>query len=302
MRFLILGASGFVGQALTAHLLDSGHEVEALLRRPLHGGIWDRVRVIQGDPTRPGPWLDGPRDLDAVVNLTGRNIFARWNERIKKEILDSRLTSTGLAVRCACARCRPEGVLINANAVGFYGDTADSEVDESAPQGQGFLAEVCRLWQDAALAATSTCGLRAVVARFGAVLGRGGGALDQMLPPFRAGVGGRIGSGLQRFSWVHLTDLCRAVEFIARTPGLSGPINLTAPVIPSNAEFSALLGRALRRPAFIPVPAFVLRLFFGEVAQVLLTGQRTVPAKLLAHGFLFNFPDPALALADLLRP
>lgn len=298
MTFFIMGGTGFVGRHLIAWLLEQGHEVAALARGR---GSLERLpagcRGILGDPLRPGDWQTQAGRADVLINLVGRSIMTRWNESSKKEILETRVLSTRTAV-AALPQDRP-AVLINANAVGYYPLEGSGEFTEDSPPGQGFLADVCQSWQQEAEKARAK-GARVVIARFATVLGADGGAMARMLPAFRLGLGGRLGSGRQWFSWVHVLDLCRIIEFAALRRELSGAVNCCAPQFVTNAEFTRALGRILRRPAVLPVPSLALRLVLGEVAQVVLQGAKIAPRVLEKAGFGFRFPEVESALQDII--
>jgi len=299
MEVFVTGASGFVGRALCKGLLKAGHVVTALSRSSESAARLPRgVGFVLGDPTRPGPWQEEAARHQGFVNLAGTSIFGRWTEDHKRSILRSRLGSTRNLVQAVAARRGQPTVLLSASAVGYYGSRGDEELDETAPAGEGFLARVCRRWEEEAGAAADF-GARVVCCRLGIVLGRGGGALEQMLPWFRRGLGGRLGSGRQWFSWVHLADVVAAAIFCLENAGVKGAVNFTAPRPVTNRQFTRALAHALGRPAFLPVPALAIRLMLGEFGSVLLEGQRAVPARLLAEGFNFRFPHLEDALAEL---
>lgn len=296
MRIVIAGGSGFIGRALIARLEREGHKVLALSRHP---AVHPELNALEWDPARPGLWAATLDGADALVNLAGESIAERrWSEARKLRILKSRVDATRALVD-ACARCaKPPRVLLNASAVGVYGDVPEGEVDETRPPGKGFLADVCACWEEAALRGKS-CGMRVVLLRTGAVLGLGGGALQRMLLPFRLGLGGRLGSGRQWLPWIHLDDEVSALLHLL-TAGEGGPYNLCAPEPVRNEEFSRALARALRRPCIARAPASLLRLGLGELSSVLLEGQRAVPRRLLASGFRFRHPRVDEALQELL--
>jgi uncharacterized protein (TIGR01777 family) len=274
---VITGASGFVGTALCASLEAAGREVRRL---SLRGEV---------DPAA----LDGAA---AVVNLAGENIGKRWTKTRKQAIRESRIAGTERLVAAIARAKRPPSVLVSASAVGFYGMRASGPVDESAPAGDDFLAEVCRDWEAAANRASG----RVVNTRFGVVLSPKGGALAKMLPAFRLGAGGRIGDGTQPMSWVALDDVIAAIRFALETPSLSGPVNVTAPGAATNAEFTRALGKALHRPAVLPLPSALVKLAFGEMGEsALLSGVIAVPAKLERAGFRFGYPTLEAALGAL---
>jgi len=239
-------------------------------------------------------------DFEAVINLAGENLLGRWNEEKKARIRDSRILGTRNLVRwlASSPQASRPGVLVNASAVGYYGDCGDREVDEAAPPGNDFLAEVCRAWESEAIEAEKL-GLRVVCVRLGIVLGKGG-ALWQMLRPFKMGIGGKLGSGRQWMSWIHIKDAVRIIELALQDNTLSGPVNAVAPQPVTNGEFTRVLARVLRRPAFLPLPQFVLRALFGESADLLLHGQKVLPTKALRHGFEFCYPYLEAALRDIL--
>jgi hypothetical protein len=289
MKILVTGASGFVGTHLCRFLLNANHHVIGLARSEHNNRIARlNYRFIAADTTRPGPWQELLTEVDAVINLAGRSIFGRWTEKIKSEIRESRILTTRNVVHGL-----PEGkatALISASGVGYYGGRGDDVLTEDAPAGDDFLARLSIDWEREALAARPK-GTRVVLTRLGVVLGRGGGAMAQMLPAFKAFVGGPIGDGRQWFPWIHLHDLSAAMLFLIEHPGLSGPVNLCAPNPVPNRTLAAAIGRSLNRPAFMRAPAFMIRMALGEFADVLLGSQRAVPQKLLQHHFTFNYPD-----------
>jgi uncharacterized protein (TIGR01777 family) len=306
MRVFLTGGTGLVGTRLIKRLRERGDEVVLLTRRPAvaRDKLGDGT-VVEGDPTQPGPWMDAVADCDAVINLAGENIFGRrWSDDFKKTLLDSRVRSTENVVQALARHPKAPGgaskVLVNASAVGYYGPRGDEEINEDAPPGDDFLAHVCVEWEKAARGAEAA-GARVALMRIGVVLDREGGALAALLTPFKMGVGGPAGSGRQWMPWIHHADVVGLLLFAMDNAGARGPINTTAPHPVTNREFSKALGRALHRPAFLPVPGFALRLRFGEVAGVILTGQRVVPREALKLGYAFQFPTVDAALADILK-
>jgi uncharacterized protein len=289
---LVTGGTGFVGTRLRSLLVARGHWVSIATRTPgaqrgMHSGV-DYVA-----------WLPDLARYDSVIHLAGANLFGkRWSEAYKREIRSSRVDTTAKLVEAMAAAQRKPRVLVSASAVGIYGDQGPSPLQETAKHGDDFLAEVCEAWEREALAAEAL-GVRVVCLRFGVVLGRGDGALAKMLPPFKLGIGGPIGSGANYMSWIHLQDLCALVLRSVDDNALAGPVNAVAPGACTNKEFSKALGRALHRPAVLPVPTAALRLAFGEVASVLTSSQRCVPERALAAGFTFQFPQIDEALRDL---
>jgi uncharacterized protein (TIGR01777 family) len=291
MKVVIGGANGLIGSELGRALRARGDEVVALVRKPREPGEvkWDGRSVPAGALDR----------ADAVVNLSGANIGARrWSEPYKKEIVDSRVESTRALVEgMRAARPRPK-VFVNASAVGVYGGRGDEELTEDSAPGGDFLAGVCKASEAQAMRAEEL-GVRTVLLRTGVVLARQGGALKQMLTPFKAFVGGPIGNGKQWFPWIHLADEVGLILW-ALDGSVRGPLNAVAPAPVRMKDFAQALGRALHRPALFPVPALVLRLGLGEMAEVLLEGQRAVPRKALQGGYRFRFPELSGALADLI--
>lgn len=302
MRVLVTGATGFIGGRLVRRLLGAGHEILALSRDS------ERAAAVLPARCRVDGWQPGERQslahlgaLDAVVHLAGEGIAdARWSEQRKRSLYRSRVDTTRALVAAIAAlpsEHRPK-VFLCASAIGYYGDRGDEPLDEASTAGTGFLAGLCRDWEREALAAGAH-GVRAAAVRIGVVLGRGGGALARMLPPFRLGIGGRIGSGRQWTSWIHLDDLADLLCLVIESPRARGVINAVAPRPVTNAELTAALGRVLGRPALFPVPAFLLRMVFGEMAEVLLSSQKVLPAAAERLGFAFRFSDIDAALAEI---
>lgn len=304
-RVLVTGATGFIGRALVRDLAGAGFEVVALTRGAGLGG--DRlprgVAAARWDGRTDAGWGRLADGALAIVNLAGDNLAeGRWTRAKKERILASR-TGAGAAVVAAvrAARARPR-VLVQASAVGAYGNAGDAELDEGSPRGAGFLAEVVRAWEGST-EEIERFGVRRAVARSGLVLGADGGVWPRLLRPFRLFAGGPLGSGRQWFPWIALDDEVRALRFLLETEELSGVFNLTAPAPLRQVDLCREIGRSLRRPCWLPVPAPLLRLVFGEKAgETLLAGQRALPRRLQAAGFEFRFPDPAAAVRALLRP
>jgi uncharacterized protein (TIGR01777 family) len=287
MRVLLSGGTGFVGSALRARLLAAGHATTLV----------GRARGAECDWS-PEHLQRAAARSDAIVHLAGANLFARrWTRAYKQDLRDSRVGTTALLAALA-GSCNVRSLLC-ASAVGYYGPHGDEPLDESAARGTGFLAELCADWE-AACEPARRAGVRVAQLRMGLVLGRGGGALQRMLLPFRLGLGGPLGSGSQILSWIHLHDLTELFVHLLERPEQAGAFNATAPEPASMRDFAHALGHALRRPAFLPVPALPLRLAMGEVADVLLTGQRVLPQRALESGFAFRYPTLAGALADIL--
>lgn len=289
---LVTGGTGFVGTRLRSLLVARGHWVSIVTRNP------GAQRALHSGVEYVG-WLPDVSRYDSVVHLAGANLFGkRWSDAYKREIRSSRVEGTARLVQAMAAAPKRPRVLVSASAVGIYGDQGPRPLPETAQHGDDFLAEVCEAWEREALAAAEL-GVRVVCLRFGVVLGRGDGALAKMLPPFKLGIGGPIGAGANYMSWIHLQDLCALVLRSIDDDALSGPVNAVAPGACTNKEFSKALGRALRRPAVLPVPPAALRVAFGEVASVLTSSQRCVPERALAAGFGFQFPEIDAALRDL---
>jgi uncharacterized protein (TIGR01777 family) len=293
---VISGASGFVGRALSEQLCSRGARVLALVRPS--ASEKDGIRWDPEAQTIDANALEG---VDAVVHLAGESIASgRWNDAKKRRLVESRVRGTELIARTLASLERKPSVWVSASAVGYYGDRGDAWLDEDSTPGDDFLAELALRWE-ACTKPAELAGIRVVHARLGIVLDPSGGALEKMLLPFRLGVGGRIGDGKQFMSWISRRDAVRALEAAIDDPALRGPVNLTAPEPVTNAELTRLLGRALGRPALLPVPAFAARLAFGEMADVaLLSGARVRPKRLLESGFHFDDPDLAAYLAAAL--
>jgi hypothetical protein len=294
MKIIVSGGTGFIGAPLVKSLLARGDDVAVLTRDPAH--------VNAG---RPVTWSSGAAGEvatgDAVINLAGENVGGgRWTAERKRRILDSRLTVTRKIVDAFRTQPDHKRTLINASAVGFYGVRGDDILDEQASSGGGFLADVVRQWEEAARGAEAVA--RVAILRFGVVLGREGGALAKMLPPFRLGAGGPLGSGAQWMSWVDRDDVIRMILWTLDHPEARGVYNVTAPEPVQNRELTRELGTALHRPAFVPAPSFALKLLFGEMAEeMLLGGQRVVPARAMREGFSFEYPTLRAALEHALR-
>jgi uncharacterized protein (TIGR01777 family) len=303
-RVLITGATGTLGRALVAALQARGDQVVALSRDARRGAaaLGEGVEVhAWPDPEQAPPPEPALAGADAVVNLLGEPVAQRWSETAKRKIHDSRVLGTRSLVAALNAlpvERRPE-MLVSQSATGFYGPRDERPLDEQAAPGSDFLAQVVVAWEQEALAAERST--RVVLTRTGVVLSRGSGALARMLPPFRLGVGGPVASGRQYVPWVHIDDVVGALLYSLDQPALRGPVNLTAPQAVTNAELSHALGRALRRPAVLPIPGFALRLLYGEMAEIITTGQRAIPERLLAAGYQFRQPELAPALRDVLE-
>ncbi|MEH6825032.1 MAG: TIGR01777 family oxidoreductase [Motiliproteus sp.] len=296
MKILITGASGFIGTALTQHLLAAEHQVIGLSRKPelLQEKISGQFRAVKDLAA-----IDASEEIEAIINLAGEPILdKRWSEARKELIYNSRLDITASVIELVKRLDRPPGVLVSGSAIGFYGSHAgDRMLDERSEGRPGFTHKLCADWESKALEVQSL-GVRVCLLRTGVVLGQGG-ALQRMLPAFKFALGGPIGSGKQWFSWVHLDDMVAIIEFLLVHEVLTGVFNATAPEPVTNAVFTQALGRALHRPALLPMPGFVLRLILGEGAELLCEGQRVVPVRLQEAGFEFAYPDIDQALKVL---
>ncbi len=295
MHIAITGSTGLVGKALVSHLGGQGVRITRLVRRrPQAGEVFWNPSANNVDPGL----LSG---CDAVVHLAGENIAnGRWNKAKKKRICQSRVESTRLLSATLAAAEKPPQVLVSASAIGYYGETGDQLVDEQSPSGDDFLAEVCRQWESATLPAKEAQ-IRVANVRIGMVLAGEGGALQKMLTPFRLCLGGRIGSGRQFWSWIAISDLVRTLEHIIHSPALSGPVNAVAPQPVTNLQFTKALSKTLRRPALLPLPAAIVRLMLGEMADALLLSSTRVSSALLENsGFIFKFSDIQSTLQHLL--
>ena len=293
MKVVISGSSGSIGQALVGALEHQGRKVLRLLR--------SGAECMQWDPASGRLDAASFKGIDAVINLNGANIAGgRWTSSYKDELRSSRLKSTRLLTETMAAMSHPPKVLINASATGFYGDRGDERINEGSPQGSGFLADLTGEWEDAAQPA-SAAGIRVVLLRLGMVVSSGG-ALGRMLLPFKMGLGGPIGNGRQWWPWIAMDDVVEIVAFALDRDDISGPINLVSPEESTSREFARALGRVLGRPAFLPAPAFAVRLLAGEMADaLLLSSQRVKPEVLVRAGFQFAVPSLEGALSRAVR-
>ncbi|MTD42854.1 TIGR01777 family protein [Conexibacter sp. W3-3-2] len=299
MKVTVTGASGLIGTKLVAALKARGDDVLVLSRSPektseklgVPALAWD---LLAGPP--PAEAVDG---RDAIVHLAGEPVAQRWNAQRKQAILESRETGTrNLVAGIAAATAKPS-VLVSSSAVGYYGKHGDEKVPESSPAGDDFLADVCVRWEQEAEKA-SAAGVRVVLLRTGVVLDQAGGALKTMLPPFKAGVGGPVAGGKQYMPWIHVDDIVGLYLKALDDSAWSGAYNGSAPEPVTNKAFSKTLGKVLKRPAFSPVPAFALRILYGQMAEIVTEGQRAVPERPLAEGYSFRHTDLQAALADAL--
>lgn len=303
----VSGSSGLVGSALVTSLYAGGHQVRRLVRPPVRAGAGPATR---GPGRADIPWDPGRGRLDpghlagcdAMVHLAGENIAARpWSRAQKKLLRDSRVPATALLASALASLPHPPRVLVQASAIGYYGDRGDEILTETSLPGVGFLPEMCRAWEGASAPARAA-GIRVVCARFGIILSARGGALRKMLTPFRLGIGGVVGSGQQYWPWLQIDDAVGIVEHALGDASLDGPVNAVAPAPATNREFTAALGRALRRPAVIPLPAFALRLALGEMSSLLLESARVVPERLRQAGYRWRHPELDEALRHAVAP
>lgn len=293
MKVVIAGGTGFIGRHLTNALMIAGHQVIHLSRHSSDKGL---VTAVSWKQLNENP--DALGEVDAVVNLAGESINQRWTSAAKQRILQSRTNATKAIATWINQMNRKPHVVVNGSAIGYYGQSLTTTFDESGTHqpGDDFLAHVCQQWE---AGADLIQGVRVVKMRTGLVLARDGGALPKMAMPYALFAGGPVGSGKQWYSWIHIQDLVRLILFSIENEAIVGPVNGTAPNPETNDQFGRKLGRAMRRPHYAPVPSFVFKLLFGEMATLLLDGQRVVPQKALANHFQFDFPDLEQALANL---
>jgi uncharacterized protein len=294
VRIAVTGSTGLIGTALVAALRDGGHRVIRLVRRTPAGEdeiAWDPLAPTGGLPHGA---LDG---LDAAVHLAGANVAGRrWTASYKEEIRASRVRGTRALAGALAAASAPPAVLLSGSAIGWYGDTGGREVDESSPAGSGFLSGVVREWE-AATRPAQEAGIRVITMRSGVVMSRRGGVLARMLPPFRLGLGARLGSGHQVMSWITLADYAAIVSFLLAHTEITGPVNLTTPHPVTNAEFTSALAAAVHRPGLLFLPEPALKLALGGVSSDILASARVMPRRLETAGYRFRFPDLPAALA-----
>ena len=308
-KIIIAGGSGFIGTKLAEKFENCGYEVVILTRTPKKSRANSSIRFVGWDGKTPGDWFSEIEGSQAVVNLAGKSIagetlpailFGRWTQKYKQEILQSRVSSGNvLAEAVLSARKKPQ-VFIQASGIGFYGTSSTTPLDEESPPGSDFLASVSLDWEDSSRGVT-VVGIRHAVIRSGVVLDPGGGILPLVALPIRLFLGGRLGNGRQPFPWIHIEDEIAAIQFLIEDKSCNGAFNLVAPGLASNAEFGKILAAVLRRPFYLPVPAFLLKLLLGEKSILVLAGQQAVPRKLLDAGFTFHHPQAESALKDLYR-
>ena len=301
MNVVVSGGTGFIGRALCRSLLRRGMGVTVLSRDPLQAraGLNSAIKVVQWDGMTSGRWETELAAATAVINLAGAPIAGgRWTAKRKRLIVDSRVKTTHLLAQAMSGLSNGPRVLISASGVGYYGTSQDRLFDESNGPGSDFFADLCVAWEEAALMARSA-GVRVVCPRIGMVLEQEDGALEKMLPPFRAFVGGPIAPGTQWVSWIHRDDLIGLIEWLLMNEKFAGPVNAVAPGPVTMKDFCKALGKALNRPSWLPVPEFALRLVFGELASFMTTGQRVLPKVALNGGYQFRYPQLESALRSI---
>ena len=294
-KVFIAGGTGFIGNSIIPALLKEGYEVQVLVRNKEKAKkLPSSCKVIWGNPAKSGEWQKYLKETDIAINLAGQNIFARWTKAYKKLILESRIKSTENIV----SSLKKSALLINASAVGYYGDKGNTLVTEDSPPGNDFLAKTCIEWEKRALKAKEK-GVKIIIARLGVVLGTTGGMLPKILPIFKLGLGGTLGKGNQWFPWIHIKDLVSAILFLIKKEK-EGIYNFVSPNPVTNKEFTKTLGKVLKKPTLLPVPVFMMKLIFGELANIIICSIRAYPKNLLELGFKFKFETIEDALKDLI--
>lgn len=299
MKVVITGGTGFVGKVIIKQLLSAGHEVVVLTRNVAKAAIslGSACQYFQWDDVNTPPPAEAFEGSDGVINLMGESISQRWDEEHKKEIHDSRIVGTNSLVNALKNLKQKPKVLVSTSAIGIYGNRVSENLDESSSVADDFLGSLCKEWEAEAEKANEF-GMRVVVIRTGVVLGRGGGALKKMLPIFKLGVGGPVGSGKQFMSWIHIEDLAAMYIEALKNDSMVGAFNGTAPYPATNADFTKEMGKVLRRPAVLPAPAFAMKLAFGEMSQILLEGQKVLPEKFREFNFRYRYPTLEMALKE----
>ncbi|HAP35510.1 MAG TPA: TIGR01777 family protein [Bacteroidetes bacterium] len=303
MKILITGGTGFIGSHLVKYLSKESHHIVLLTRSISRTSTLNNatMKYIHWDPQMIGEWTDELNDCDMVINLIGKNVFEeRWNEKVKQEILNSRIIPTKLLVEAIGRAKHKPSLLISASAVGFYGDRNDEIITEVSSGGNDFLADVVKQWEGAAYEAEKF-GVRVATPRIGLVLEKSGGMIGKMLLPFKLFVGGPIGSGKQFLPWVHMDDVVRGILYPIGNKNFRGIYNLVSPNPISMNDFSAIFGKIIHRPSWIPAPNFALQILYGEGAKVILSGQKAIPEKLLAAGYQFSYPELKTAMNNILK-
>jgi len=294
-KVFIAGGTGFIGNSIIPALLKEGYEVQVLVRNKEKAKkLSSSCKVIWGNPAKSGEWQKYLKETDIAINLAGQNIFARWTKAYKKLILESRIKSTENIV----SSLKKSALLINASAVGYYGDKGNTLVTEDSPPGNDFLAKTCIEWEKRALKAKEK-GVKIIIARLGVVLGTTGGMLPKILPIFKLGLGGTLGKGNQWVPWIHIKDLVSAILFLIKKEK-EGIYNFVSPNPVTNKEFTKTLGKVLKKPTLLPVPVFMMKLIFGELANIITCSIKAYPKNLLELGFKFKFETIEDALKDLI--
>jgi uncharacterized protein (TIGR01777 family) len=299
MRITLSGATGFLGRHLVTRLAEAGHSICLLVRQPVTG-LPPNVETVLWNPPRVAPPPEAFEDVDAVIHLAGAPVSQRWTPATKILLRSSRLDSTRSLIQSLSTLSRRPSIFVSASAVGFYGNRGDEVLKEDSKPGSGFLADLSVEWEHEANLGRAL-GMRVNCLRTGIVLGKEGGALPSMLPVFRLGAGGKLGNGQQWMSWIHIEDWTSSVLHLLRPEATSGAVNLTSPEPCRNSDFTNMLGKVLRRPAFLTVPEFGLKLVFGEMSSILLASQRVMPEALQKSGFEFRYPGLESALRSLLQ-
>ncbi len=302
MKIIVAGGSGFIGKHLVHQLLEDKHSVLLLTRNTSHiSEQHPLLSIAEWDGKSPGHWTKHIDGADAVINLSGESIAeGRWTSSRKQKLRSSRLDSTRALVKAIQNASKKPTVYISASGVGFYGDVPDGNVTETAPAGSGFLAELCREWEDE-VRKVEQYNARPVMLRLGVVLDKKGGAMERLVLPFKLFAGGWLGSGKQGFPWIHIDDVIGVITFALKHSSLSGPVNVASPKPLTMKEFSKILGSVLQRPCWAPVPSAVLKIMLGELSGMLLTGQHIIPQKLLNTGYQFRYPDLKIALENIFK-
>jgi uncharacterized protein (TIGR01777 family) len=299
MKVFLTGGTGFVGTFLSRELISRGHDITILTRQKNPpASLKNGIRFVTGDPKEEGPWMAEVAQHDWIINLAGFSISNKWTEANKRQLYDSRVLTTRNLVAALTQGDRHQ-LFCSTSAPGYYGPRGEEELTEASPPGQDFLANLARDWE-AEAAKAQDLGIRTVITRFGIVLGKGGGILEQLVPLFKSFMGGPVGSGEQWLSWIHQQDLAQAFLFLLEHQDLAGSVNFTSSNPVRNRDFAKALGKALGRPAFLTAPAFMVRLMLGEFAETVLTGQKMLPQKLQDAGFDFLYPTIDQALQQLL--
>ncbi len=301
MRIIITGGTGLIGSALATSLIADGNEVIVLSRNPERAkGLPQGVRAERWDARTAEGWGHLVDGADAIVNLVGESLGGgRWTAERKRRIRESRVNSGRAVVQAVQAATNKPNVVIQSSAIGYYGPRGSEEITEKDAAGDDFPSKTCIDWE-ASTAPLDEMGIRRPIIRSAVVLSNNALAFRRMVLPFRLFVGGPLGGGRQWFPWIHIADEVRAIRFLMEHPQATGPFNLCAPVPVTNADFGRTLGKVIKRPSIMPLPGFVLRLLFGEMATILLDGQRAVPQRLLDLDFTFRFPELETALRDLM--